>query len=279
MPARSTTYFSLACVIAGVGVVALIGAAGYYWWALSVADGQGLSRASEDWGTFGDFVSGIAGTAIAMCTLVALAITLHLQAKELEATRRELGKQTEAAHRQLEYEARRLRPFLKTEWFQDEHAGKLEWRITNVGLGPCIIDHVELRKSNDDALGGFHASADPDAIKTWHFAFSSSWNDDAYDYQPKVITVTPLNNFNRVLGPNEHQRTLTLLFEGKGQRNRAFKRLQMDDWVRPIVQYRSIDGKSFTTLTQLETFDEQEGPAGAVVSLRDFPYLGEGATT
>jgi hypothetical protein len=196
--ARSTVYFVLACVIAGVGVIALLGAAGFYWWELGIGRAQELSRASADWGTFGDFVSGIAGTVIAMCTLVALAITLNLQAKELEATRQELGKQTHAANQQLEYEARRQRPMIKTEWFPETFS--LEWRITNVGFGPCIIDRVELTTSSGSPLGEFHASADPSAQKRWEHAVSNTWTDEPHNHKPVAVELLPLNDFKRVLG-------------------------------------------------------------------------------
>ena len=52
-----------------------------------------MSSHSEDWGSFGAFVSGIAGTAIALATLVALAVTFALQARELENSRHAVERQ------------------------------------------------------------------------------------------------------------------------------------------------------------------------------------------
>ncbi len=42
---------------------------------------------SADWGTFGDFLSGVAGTVLSGATLVAVALTLSLQARELRESR------------------------------------------------------------------------------------------------------------------------------------------------------------------------------------------------
>jgi hypothetical protein len=43
---------------------------------------------TEDWGAFGAFISGAAGTALSTFTLAALAFTLALQADELAESRR-----------------------------------------------------------------------------------------------------------------------------------------------------------------------------------------------
>lgn len=106
-----------------------------------------LSQASADWGTFGDFIGGMAGTVIALATLVALVVALQLQAKELEETRQALRDQVAATRDQLQdvrrYETRRVRPILKAEWFAEEKKERVFWRITNVGLGPCILDSVD----------------------------------------------------------------------------------------------------------------------------------------
>lgn len=60
-----------------------------------------LSSDSGDWGTFGDFVGGFAGTLIGLGTLIALAIALQLQARELSETRAALEEQSRAISRQV----------------------------------------------------------------------------------------------------------------------------------------------------------------------------------
>ena len=73
--------------IGGLGVIlASLLAYAIRFWAMPVGE-------SEDWGTFGDFVGGFAGTFLGLLTLAAIAITLHLQANELEDTRSALQRQ------------------------------------------------------------------------------------------------------------------------------------------------------------------------------------------
>jgi len=107
-----------------------------------------VSNHAADWGTFGDFVGGIAGTAIALVTLIALVGTLRLQAKELEETRQALQDQAKSARDQIyqsmRFEERRVQPILKTEWHPDGGTGFTHWVMTNVGLGPCILDQLDL---------------------------------------------------------------------------------------------------------------------------------------
>lgn len=61
-----------------------------------------LSPDSGDWGTFGDFVGGTLNPILSFLGLIALLLTIVLQGKELELTRRELQRSAEAQERTQE---------------------------------------------------------------------------------------------------------------------------------------------------------------------------------
>jgi hypothetical protein len=88
--AGSSLYRKIAFALGAIGTVAFVASLSLYW--VSLGD-LGLSRDSDDWGSFGDFVSGSAGSLIGLATLVALVITLDLQARELSATRSAIDRQ------------------------------------------------------------------------------------------------------------------------------------------------------------------------------------------
>jgi hypothetical protein len=87
---KSDLYFRAAMGLSALGFVAFAGSVYFYW---SHLHQGGISGRSDDWGSFGAYVSGIAGTVIALTTLVALAITLALQARELERARHAAARQ------------------------------------------------------------------------------------------------------------------------------------------------------------------------------------------
>src|SRR5947207_12715634 len=87
---KSTRYFRVAIGLSVIGVAALTLSVYAYWRELHHL---GISPKSDEWGSFGAFVGGIAGTTIALGTLVALAVTLALQAREMEASRHAVGRQ------------------------------------------------------------------------------------------------------------------------------------------------------------------------------------------
>ena len=90
---RVTTYRRIAWALAGLGGIVFVGSACLYAWAL----GGGLSDKSAEWGAFGDFVGGFAGAFVSLLALIALAITLHLQAKELQETTQALKEQARSS--------------------------------------------------------------------------------------------------------------------------------------------------------------------------------------
>jgi Putative phage abortive infection protein len=82
---ETNRYKRAAYIIAVFGAAAILGAPSLYW--LYMSHGGGISKDASDWSTFGAFFNGVAGTIIAFGTLVAVAVTFHLQAKELAESR------------------------------------------------------------------------------------------------------------------------------------------------------------------------------------------------
>jgi hypothetical protein len=91
------SYRFVAVLLAIVGIAALAASVFGYW---SELHDLGMAPRSDEWGTFGDFVGGFAGTVIALVTLIALAITLDLQARELAAARKVMKTQAYALSKQ-----------------------------------------------------------------------------------------------------------------------------------------------------------------------------------
>lgn len=96
-------YEKIAKRLRATGIFALGGCIAVY---VFLFFGQPLGGTNE-WGAFGDFVSGVAGSIIALATLIAIAYTLSLQSTELGATKnllekqgRTLEEQTTTLHRQ-----------------------------------------------------------------------------------------------------------------------------------------------------------------------------------
>ena len=95
---RPSRYHGIARTLAIVGTVALVGSTVIYWAVLHRYGG--ISPDSTDWGSFGAFITGVAGTIIALATLIALAMTLDLQARELLLSRNLIAKQARTLERQ-----------------------------------------------------------------------------------------------------------------------------------------------------------------------------------
>src|SRR5688500_2693854 len=93
---NATDYRKIARRLIITGVVALSGSVVIY----AIYFRGELVGGSNDWGAFGDFVSGIGGSIIALATLVAIAYTLSLQSAESTATKELLEDQGKTLHRQ-----------------------------------------------------------------------------------------------------------------------------------------------------------------------------------
>jgi hypothetical protein len=80
-------YRIIAKILGITGIAALtLSLLSYFLW----FTGGTVSDDSAKWGTFGDYVSGIGGTIIALATLIAVAYALDLQDRELSSTRKAL---------------------------------------------------------------------------------------------------------------------------------------------------------------------------------------------
>lgn len=62
----------------------------------------GFSDSQADWGVFGDFIGGVLNPVFGFLALIALLMTISLQATELRLTRKELKNSSEALHSQNE---------------------------------------------------------------------------------------------------------------------------------------------------------------------------------
>jgi hypothetical protein len=94
--AEARQYKKLAKWFIGISIVAVLGCAGTY---LYFFHGRPRGETAE-WGAFGSYFSGVAGTVLAGFTLAALALTLGLQAKELAESRALANKQSKILEKQ-----------------------------------------------------------------------------------------------------------------------------------------------------------------------------------
>jgi hypothetical protein len=214
----------LAYWIGGTGVVALLGSVFSYWFLI---DGE-ISNRSGDWGTFGDFVGGMAGTVIALATLIALVVTLQLQATELDKTSKALTNQVNSSNKQLalieKNERIRIQPVLKVEWFpykEDKNIAIL--RFANIGFGPCLMERVHV------FVQGAHVGSHD--LKDWEIA-RTVWGDAlsralGTDYPgPTNIRVEPTNKYRKLLAAGEFQQMLAATFPDHKKAQNAIFRLQ-----------------------------------------------------
>jgi len=243
---RAETYRRIAYTLGGIGVTAFVLSVIAYGARLGFFNGQTLSAASQDWGTFGDFVGGLAGTIIALATLVAVVVTLRVQGLELELTRTELEKQTAAAREQTtqmrEVEARRVRPLLKTEWFVN--GSHFVFRVRNVGLGPCILDSIEMFVGTERL--GNHAVTDHEKAATiWLEAVQRAVG---IGFQVSVRTWT---DSMRVLAVNEFQEFLSVTTDAADTPQQMAALFRTQTGLNPIVHFRSVDGTAWSTVSQI----------------------------
>lgn len=251
---KVSVYRKIAIALGAVGMLTLIAVVLAY----AVLIDSGLSQDSTDWGTFGDFVGGIAGTVIALSTLVALVIALQLQAKELEQMRSALDEQTKATQKQIErarlYEERRVQPLLKAEWSIDSNTQCIYWRITNVGLGPCIMDSIELFVFGQ-MIGSHEFDSRQKAHEVWCRALSKTL-DSGYPGDERVF-VEPLQEFKRALKDGEYQQTVRVNCTDRVNVYTAADIL--DRSLRPVIRFRSLAGVPLSTEHQYDRIVRESG--------------------
>lgn len=227
-----------------------------------------LAPNSEAWAHAGEYMAGIAGSTIALATLVALAITLSLQEEELQKTREALDTQIKNSAEQLAtlrqqlddtrvYESRRIRPVLKAEWLQGQGSpNSRRWRIVNVGLGPCVLDGVDLVVSGL-SLGGHDFTANSNAHGVWTNAINQALGGAfAQKWSPRWdISQYPIHELKRVLAVGEAQEVIYVRLAGYDLNAGAAPDIpwhQLDRVIEPTIRFRSLTGEQFNTKTQLD---------------------------
>jgi hypothetical protein len=205
---RSERYASIAVWLMAGGFAAFALSIGAYTLSLSQ---QGLSNRSGDWGTFGDFIGGMAGTLIAFMTLVAIAFTLHLQARELEETRAELEKQTTATERQA-FEATFFRLLAnRQDTLKDVRWGQRMGRralhhiateCANQFVAPVgdALGEAQVARTVDNVFNQFRAELDPlvgSTMQLLRFAASAKAPSGAVNC--REIALADFSNADQVL--------------------------------------------------------------------------------
>ena len=226
----------------------------------------GLAPNSDAWAYAGEFMAGIAGSIIALATLLALALTLSLQEEELQKTRSALDAQITNAADQLAtlrqqlvdaraYESRRIRPVLKAEWFQGPAGDSKQWRIVNVGLGPCVLDSVDIMLDGRN-YGSHDFTATSNAESVWTNAIFQTFGEFALSSNLRSdVAVYPIHELKRVLAVGEFQAVINLRFRlvdpNKGVPT-AIPWHRLDQRIVPVIHFRSLTGERFNTRTQLD---------------------------
>lgn len=248
MSTKKIHYQILAITLATIGIAALSVSCFVY----ATYVGSDILDSASSWGLFGDFIGGFAGTVIALTTLIALAVTLFLQARALEETRLAVTEQLTAANSQLasfeRNEALKLRPLLKAEWFPAHTENYMEWRVSNIGLGPAILDRVEIFVGK--LLTGEHGmEPGPDWYDTWRPAIEMIINPQSVG-QSATFYATPMTYLKRGLGAGEYQAMVGLEIKDSAQRPAAL--LKLNSEIHVVIHFRSLAGESLSTWTQFE---------------------------
>jgi len=190
---------------------------------------------------------------------IAIAVVLSAQVVFLYLTFRHARKAAETTER---YEELRMMPLLKAEWLLLPGTFTIAWRIRNVGLGPAILDYVELYV-NQKQTGAYPASVENWALEAWRDALRAGFHAD----YPGDEAVHPaaIHELKRALGPNEWQETMYIDFK---RGDLAVNGLAIADAVvSPIIHFQSLSGKRLSTAAQyrglgtdLPITDEETNP-------------------
>lgn len=217
---------------------------GISWYQYAAHVGTATTDVGSAWGVFGDFIGGFAGTIISLVTLVALSLTLDLQARELAETREALRDQADSFARQLEMtatvERRKIRPLLQTSWVEVRH-GVWELHVMNVGLGAALIDRIELRVGTQSigfvparhVIGmNFH----DEASDLWREAIRASLGHDNFAGKIQALPVAAL-----AVGQQSPILQLPSMINIHGES-------EQDCLL--VIHYRSLAEEYFSTLSQ-----------------------------
>ena len=224
-----------------------------------------LSVEPEDWGRFGEYVGGLAGTVVSAMALVTLAINLHLQAKELREARANARSDRrhaeQALYDQRRYEERRVHPLIRAEWRIDAEGVGIEvvtsLVIRNIGLGPCILQSLSFNEGSD----GTTLSARPSSAERTSLAqaikqifegiFPGTWNLDLFEFETLV------------LAPHEEFK-VTRAHTGTTDPSLAsMVRARLQKQLTPVVYFQNMIGTAISTKTQFNILKEASNAVAA----------------
>ena len=205
--------------------------------------GGDYSPAGSDWGLFGDYIGGVAGTLLAFATLIALVVALVVQATELEETRRALQSQVETSESQLKLikdtERVRIQPVLKVEWFPyQDSLNTVILRFTNIGFGPCLMEQIHVQ-ANSQHVGSHGLEDWNTADVVWRNALRSVLGSHFPD--EKKVRLEPMNKYRKLLAAGETQQMLVVDFPDHKITRKALGNLQ--SLIDVDIEFKSL-GKS-----------------------------------
>lgn len=235
-PTRSETYKWIAYGLAMFGVIVL--AVAFVIYRKHFAGDY--SPSGSDWGLFGDYIGGVAGTLLAFATLIALVVALVVQATELEETRRALGDQVEASKNQLklikETERVRIQPVLKVEWFPYQaNMNIVILRFTNIGFGPCLMEQVHVQ-ANSQHIGSHGLEDWNTADVVWRNALRNVLGSNFPE--EKKVRLEPMNKYRKLLAAGETQQMLVVEFPDHNTAKKAIYNLQ--SLIEVDIEYKSL---------------------------------------
>ena len=252
-------YTRIAIGLAAIGALCVAVSLVAYWLRLHEL---GLSNSSSDWGSFGDFIGGFAGTIVSLITLIALACTLHLQAVELADTSDALRDQAKSMNEQLQLarivELRRIRPIVTLNWKRHRSA-RLSLTMKNVGLGPAIVDKLVV----------VHPSNKTKAVTRGTLQVKKFWGKIIKASMPGGehmtvaewdFSVQPVRDLLRGLAVGESQAIFSIIFKQEEAIKHVLPSLRRN--VSLVIHFRSLAGQSLSTDAQYELppiFSLEEG--------------------
>ena len=243
---RSELYKWIAYGLAFFGVVVLIVAFVVYRQQFA----GDYSPRGSDWGLFGDYIGGVAGTLLAFATLIALVVALVVQATELEETRQALEDQVEASKDQLKLiedtERVRIQPVLKVEWFPyRDDMNIVILRFTNIGFGPCLMEQVHVH-ANSQHIGSHGLKDWNTADVVWRNALRNVLGS-SFPGEERV-RLEPMNKYRKLLAAGETQQMLVVDFPGHMLAQKALGNLQM--LIDVDIEYKSLGKATVDTAAQ-----------------------------
>ena len=248
-PSKALIYKVIAVVLALFGLVVM-----YATWRTYRNQFTGdYSPSMSDWGLFGDYIGGVAGTLLIFATLIALVVALVAQATELEETRQALEDQVKASNNQLklieETERVRIQPVLKVEWFPNRaDLTVIQLRFTNIGFGPCLMQQVHVQ-ANSHHVGSFDLEDWNIADTVWKNALRNVLGSDLPP--EKNISLAP-NKYRKFLAAGETQQMLVVSFPDYKKATKALGNLQM--LIEVDIVYTSLGKTEVHTAVQESLF-------------------------